>query len=218
MLRENPGVGMVDGSVKDFSAFRKHGSRRCGEGAESGGTHLGPARPAVVEPPIVMMAHQCDVAVGADVGEFAGEEQVAPDSKVVRPHETISDVGTGEDFCKCGADSLGHAPGRAALFGEIAEGRFDRHLNGHARQLPGEAGVPLAVVVPAGGDHHARDGARRFANQVRQGKFNDAPDAARAKVIMNDDQPHNPGSFADGERRSTVCGRAAEIFPATACE
>ena len=99
------------------------------------------------------------------------------------------------------------ASGRTVLFGEVIERALDKHFDSHARQLPREVVVPLAVGPLAGGEHDARDGARGFAHQVRRGQFDDAPDAAGAKVIMDDDQLHRCSSVANGARWSIVCVR-----------
>ena len=73
---------------------------------------------------------------------------------------------------------------------EVVERRFDQHFDQHTGQLSCEVNVPLAVGWFAGGEHDVCDWARGSAHQMRHGEFDDSPDTAWPKVIMNDDQLH----------------------------
>lgn len=203
-------IGKVDGRVMNIFLFWKHGQRGRLKVAKSERSHFRPARPAVIEPPIMMMAHERDAASGTSGGEFAREEQVASDAEIVCPDDTVLRRGAGEESFQRQGDLLGDAGGGAALFGQVIKRRLNLYFDGHSRQLLGEPFVPAVIGTLAGSEYHLGDRLWRLAHEMWHSEFDDAPYSARAQMKMDDDQPHNPGSFADGPRGSTGLRRKSD--------
>ncbi len=74
------------------------------------------------------------------------------------------------------------------MFGKIAEGGLDNELNGGRGELLAEMMAPgLGRGFPGGKDDFSRGMGRR-AQEMWGGEFNDAPDAAGAEMVMEDDE------------------------------
>ena len=85
--------------------------------------------------------------------------------------------------------------------GGVAKGRLDDELDRSALEPGAKGPQPGWIGYFAGGQHHATDRLRPVRDQVRGGEFDDAPDAAGAEVVMDDEELHNRQPL-----RLFVCG------------
>ena len=106
----------------------------------------------------------------------------------MRPDDTIVRRRSGENFCERGANELSHGVRGAFLFGEIIERGFNEKFDRYAGQSLLETGVPFPVVRFPAGERDCFDGAVELAGEVRRGQFDDAPNSAGAKVVMDNDE------------------------------
>ena len=74
------------------------------------------------------------------------------------------------------------------MFGEIIERGFNHKLDRRAGQSLLETGVPSPVVRFPARERDGLDRAVELAGEVRRGQFNDAPNAAGAQVVVDNDE------------------------------
>ncbi|OQB91272.1 MAG: hypothetical protein BWX84_01457 [Verrucomicrobia bacterium ADurb.Bin118] len=169
--------------------------RHLAQGTKSGAAGFGPALPAVVEPPIVMMQHQRQVAGGALPDQLPGQQEIAAETLVVRPDQAIRRRQSREVTGPETAQLLAQRGLRARLFGQIAEHGINPARYAPARQPGPKTVEPGRVRRLARGEDEFGPGRGQLAQQMRRGQFNDAPHAAGAKVIMHDDKFHSRQCF-----------------------
>jgi hypothetical protein len=102
---------MIDGGVQRVARWRKHNPRGRDQTAEAVAAHFRPARPAVVEPPVVMMRNEWNVAFGTSGSQFASKKRISAYAEIVRPDEAILAVGIREQLCYRLAESRGDSFG-----------------------------------------------------------------------------------------------------------
>ena len=74
------------------------------------------------------------------------------------------------------------------MFGKIIERGFNEKLDRNSGQLLLEPCVPFPVVGFSAGKRHCFDGALESTGEVRRGQFDDAPNSAGSKVVVDDDE------------------------------
>ena len=135
-----------------------------------------------------MMRNEGDALPSTNARQFAREQKIAADAEVVRPDETIFRRRSGEHFCERSANELSHGVRGASLFGEIVERGFNKEFDLCAGQSLPETDVPLPVVRFPAGERDCFEGAVELAGEVRRGQFDDTPNSAGAKVVMDNDE------------------------------
>ena len=93
---EDRGVGAVDGRMDDVARCGKHRLRDGAQRPEAATAQLGPALPAALEPPVVLVRNERDAARFADANEFARKQEIAAEAEVMRPDQTIAGLRSGE--------------------------------------------------------------------------------------------------------------------------
>ena len=135
-----------------------------------------------------MMRNEGDALPSTNARQFAREQKIAADAEVVRPDETIFRRRSGENFCERVANELRHGIRGASLFGEIVERRFNKEFDWRAGQSLLETVVPFPVVCFSASERDCSDLAVELAGEVRRGQFDDAPNSAGSKVIVDNDE------------------------------
>src|SRR2546423_2585300 len=124
-------IGPINRKVNNRARAGKNCRSDCIQSTEAAAAHLQPATPTIVEPPIVMVHHQRQIALRTKSRQFPDEQQVAPDGRIVRPNQRVIWYGAVKKLLQRGVDLFSNAARRAVLFGEIVEGglneEFDRY-------------------------------------------------------------------------------------------
>ena len=155
---ESKAVGPVDGGVMDVRAGDDGERRDLGERTRAGALDLGPALPAIVEPPVMMMRDQGYAMAGARAAQFGGEDEVAGDAEVMRPHDDVG--GLTEQSVQAGAEPGAQFRKTELLFGGVPERGIDGELDGDARQGATKRVVPGLVEGFADGEGKVGDRGR----------------------------------------------------------
>lgn len=210
---EGGGVGGIDGEVSDVGAVGEEDARRVGEGTDTGPVHFGPSGPAVVEPPIVVMKEEEDLAMRADSLEFVGEKGVAAEGEVMGPDGGDRGAGGVEGVFEGLADAGSERAVGGVLLGPVAEAGVDvearRARAGDGRETSG----PIGIRGFATDEQDVGECGAEGLEEWRQGGFDDSPDAAGAVVAVDDAQGHRAG-FRGG-RTGFIGVRGSE--PSVAC-
>lgn len=209
MPYEDPGVGLIDRYVAQILERRKNGPSDTGQRSETATPHLRPARPAAIEPPVVMVCNEWNAALRAKARQFSRQEQIPANAEVVRPDKCVFSVGIREQALPRGADSSGCRSGPLALLGDVAYRWFDDVTDRNAVELRLKKTAPPGVSGLAHYQHHRVNRQTRSTHNMRRRQLNDASDAAGAKMKMDDDQFQDLKTLAADARLGQ---RAVSIF------
>ena len=97
MSLQHGGVGAIDGAVVDMGRA-EHCFRNGIERAKSGAAGFGPALPAIVKPPVVVMRKQGNLAGRAGARECCGEDEVSSQARIVVPDDKVGGAGSPRIF------------------------------------------------------------------------------------------------------------------------
>src|SRR5688572_33048066 len=112
---------------------------------EAGAASLGPALPAIVEPPVVMVGQQREVVLFASVGEFLRQDEIPRQTQIVCPDQGAAGLRQGEELFERTLDSPTEFRGRRPLFGSVTEGVL--HKPFHRRATAGSFKIPAPFPV-----------------------------------------------------------------------
>lgn len=145
MPPENSRLAVIDGGVSDDRGFGEQDLCGAGEGSNTGSSEILPAGPAIIEPPVVMMKEQGDIALRADADQFRGEDWISCESQIVGPDPGVGGAGAVEHQCETGSDDSADERGRITEIGEVAESAVDDRDQRDAAQALAKTREPGGV-------------------------------------------------------------------------
>jgi hypothetical protein len=133
-----------------------------------------------------MMRKQRDARAITSAREFPRKDQIARQSKIVRPNDCVF-ARSFKKFCQGAPNPSPQSCGPFALLSEVTERRLDQNLQRHARQRFRKLLAPVPTRRLSAGEYHSRNCSARSTQNVRDGQLNDAPNSARTQVVMKDE-------------------------------
>jgi len=180
--------GTIDCGMTHGGYGRKKGARHCRERPKARSTHFGPAWPAIVEPPIMMVQHEGNLALCTRLSESPCQEQIAPQPLIVRPHQAPLGYQLVQAFLQMSSQASGEHGRFSSLLGKVAGSRHDR-TNDRYRSGPlSESVQPRIIRGLSRQEYDLGDQGIQGSEQVWNSEFDDPPHPSRTEMAVYDDQ------------------------------